>query len=343
MPAAQRRYDVEDTVVEIDFPRTDDLCSRLAFGTGRLHAHDLANVEATIRRAYDLGIRHFDSSVGYDHSVPHAALARLLRDVPERDIFISTKIGHFRPTFPQYRDLYRNADAIWGVVHECHRMLLGRIDLLQIHEADLRFWWDPHAPDTHTPYLEPEVEYDFAQAPVTRVMARAKSTGVCRYTGVTGNSATPLARVIGHIELDTIMCAYNLDPIFRGTMEFVAPAARACGLHLMAAGVLQGGSYLHPKNLPPYLARIANVPEKFRDFHRVQTQSGLSAVALLLRWSLSIEEVDRWVLGASRPEQIEQTMAILRQGPLESDLQDELDRLAIPHLDWRLEIESRPC
>lgn len=321
----------------IEFPHTDDLCSRLAFGTGRLHARDLANVEATIRTAYDLGIRHFDSSVGYDNSVPHAALARLLRDVPETDVFISTKIGHFRPSFPGYRELYRNTDALWGVVHECHRMLLGRIDLLQIHEADLRFWWDPDAPDSSPCYLKPNAEYDFAGSPVTAVMARAKSEGVCRYTGATGNSSGPLARAVGNLNVDTVMCAYNLDPIFRGTVEFVAPAARADDMLLMAAGVLQGGAYREPLDLAQRLSRIEGVPERFAEFHRVQEQSGIPVVELLLRWSLAVEGVDRWILGASHPEQVVQTMSALRKGRLPNDLQEALDALAIPNLDWRLE------
>ena len=321
----------------IEFPSTDDLCSRFAFGTGRLYKRDLANVEATIRTAYDLGIRHFDSSVGYDNAVPHAALARLLRDVPENDVFISTKIGHFRASFPGYREVYRNADALWGVVHECHRMLLGRIDLLQIHEADLRYWWEPDAPESGLPYLIPEVEYDFAGSAVAAVMARAKAEGVARYTGATGNSSAPLARAVRHLDLDTVMCAYNLDPIFRGTVDFVAPVARDRGLLLMAAGVLQGGAYRDPIDLPERLTRIAGIPERFADFHRVQEQSGVPVVELLLRWSLSVEGVDRWVLGASHPEQVEQMMAALRKGALPGDLQEALDSLAIPNLDWRLE------
>jgi hypothetical protein len=48
---------------------------------------------------------------------------------------------------------------------------------------------------------------------------------------------------------------------------------------------------------------------------------------------LSVESVDRWILGASRPSQIEETMTILRKGPLPADLQTALDDLAVPGLD----------
>ncbi len=315
---------------DITFPATDDLCSRLAFGTGRLGRGDLANVEATIRAAYEEGIRHFDSSVGYDNAVPHAALARLLRDVPEDDVFISTKIGHFRPTFPGFRELYRNADVLWGMVHECHRMLLGRIDLLQIHEADTRFWWDPDAREEKPTFMAPDADYDFANAAVTRVIARAKAEGVCRYVGATGNSARELAHAVEHLDVDTVMCAYNLDPVLRGATTHVAPVARKRGLLFMAAGVLQGGAYREPLDPPARLTRVPEASERFARFHRIQQDAGLSAVELLLRWALSVEEVDRWVLGASRPEQVKQTMGILRKGPLPADLLEALDDLALP-------------
>ena len=321
-------------MAEIIFPKTDKLCSRLAFGTGRLHRGDLANVEATIRRAYDVGIRHFDSSVAYDSGVAHAGLARLLRDVPEGDVFVSTKIGHFGRTFPGYRELYRNAEALWGVVHECHRLLLGRIDLLQIHEADLRFWWDPDAPDEPLCFIE--ADYDFEAAPVTEVMSRARRLGVCRYTGVTGNSAAPLARAARALAIDSVMCAYNLDPLFRGTLEFVAPVCRERGLLLLAAGVLQGGAYRDPLHPPDRIARVEGARERLAEFHEIQEQSGLPAVELLLRWSLSVPAVDRWVLGASRAEQVDHTMASLRTGPLPVDLHSALDVLALPDSDWRM-------
>jgi hypothetical protein len=37
---------------------------------------------------------------------------------------------------------------------------------------------------------------------------------------------------------------------------------------------------------------------------RIEKESGMRVVELLLRWSLSVEGVDRWVLGAESPEQI---------------------------------------
>ena len=81
---------------------------------------------------------------------------------------------------------------------------------------------------------------------------------------------------------------------------------------------------------------------------RIEKESGLPALELLLRWALSVDGVDRWVLGASRPEEIEETMAILRRGPLSADLQSALDNLAAPGIEsgggatkWIAELSRR--
>jgi D-threo-aldose 1-dehydrogenase len=321
-------------MVPMTFPTTDDVCSRVALGTGRLHQRDLANMEATIRRAYDLGIRHFDSSVGYDNAAPHAALSRLIRDVPADDIFISTKIGHISPSFPDYRSLYRNRDALLGVVHECHRMLLGKIDLLQIHEADLRFWWDDGAPNDRHCFILPGREYDFRGAPVYDVVRYAKSNGVCRYVGITGNSSVPLSRVAAALRVDTVMCAYNMDPVFRGTVDTVAPIARRRGQFLMAAGVLQRGHFRDPDRLPDPMAKFDHVRSAFSRFGAIQRSVGLPAIELVSRWAFSIVAADKIVVGASNPDQLEELIGFFRKGPLPDDVLSALDGLALPGFDW---------
>ena len=72
----------------------------------------------------------------------------------------------------------------------------------------------------------------------------------------------------------------------------------------------------------------------FSAFGAVQSKSGIPAIELVFRWALSVEGVDKLVIGASRPEQIEETMEMFRRGPLSADVQAELDRLAIPGFDW---------
>ena len=311
----------------------DPILSRLAFGVGRLHKHDIGTAYRTVRRAYDLGIRHFDASVYYGNGAGHALLGRLILEVEgSPDLYVSTKIGHFVDGFPGATALYRNPEALWALVHECYRMLRGRIDLLQIHEADLACWWVDDPPREHR-FLKPDVTCDFRGAPAVRVLERARETGVCRHIGVTGNTSGVLSRVASELDVDTVMCAYNLDPIFRGAEEHIMPVARKHGLAFLSAGVLQGGSFARPHELDRWYRSDERIVERFNRFAAIQAESGLPAVELVLRWMLAVPGVDLWVLGASHPDQIDETVRVLRKGELPSDLQDALDGLALPGAD----------
>ena len=318
----------------LDIPDLDDpLLSRLAFGVGRLTKHDIGTGYRTIRRAWDLGIRHFDGSVYYGHGVGHALMGRLIDDVGGDDLFISTKIGHMYDGFPDAKVLYRSADVLWGLVHECYRLLRGRIDLLQIHEADMAYWWSAPDEATGSRYVRTGAGSDFAVAPAVRVLERARDTGVCRFIGISGNTSGVLSRVAGGLQVDSVMCAYNLDPIFRGVQENLVPLARTRGFFLMAAGVAQGGSYVRPRDLHRWLHRDERIVERFERFAVIHEESGLSGAELVHRWMLSAPGVDRWVLGASHPDQVDETMRFLRNGPLPADLQTALDALALPGVE----------
>lgn len=315
-----------------DREQQDDAVTRIAFGTARVSAEDLGKAQRTVRRAYDVGIRHFDTSVGYG-SAAQASLTALIRSVPRDDLFVSTKVGHFRDPFPNAMALYRNEDALWGAVHECSRILRHHVDLLQIHEADRAYWWTASAGSQKT-VVRSEDLAGWDDAPIVRVMQRAKREGVCRIVGATGNSAGPLRAVCEHLDVDSVMCAYNLDPIFRGAAEKIQPLASKRSLLFMAAGIFHAGSYVRPRNLPDRLASDARIKERFERFAHIADESGLAPAELLLRWTFQYPRVDRWVVSASSPEQIENTIHVINRGPLPADLHRAVDELALPDLEY---------
>ena len=316
----------------IQLPVTgDDVCDRLAFGTARFGRGTLANMESTLERAYDLGIRHFDTSILYDGGAAHAGVGRLIRKHPD-DIYISTKIGHFVNTFPDFLRLYRNPETLWGLIHEIYRVLGGRIDLLQIHGADRVDWWEDE-PEGARQFIAADADYDYEGSPIAEIIYRACEKGVCSNVGLTGNSAARLSKVVRSMKVDSVLCAYNQDPIFRGSSEHIIPAARERGLTVLLAGVFQAGLYRDTGKLNEQWQDLPGVPERIEAFDRIRDESGLGSIELLLRWMLSVPGADRWILGASSPEQIEQSIGYLRKGPLSADIQGALDGLGVEGLD----------
>ncbi|MDG2990570.1 aldo/keto reductase [Candidatus Synechococcus calcipolaris G9] len=80
-----------------------------------------ANLEATIRRALDLGINHIETARGYGTS--ELQLGQILPQLPREKLIIQTKVGP-RPTAQEFRE---NFDRSFGYLG------LDYIDLLGIH------------------------------------------------------------------------------------------------------------------------------------------------------------------------------------------------------------------
>jgi aryl-alcohol dehydrogenase-like predicted oxidoreductase len=229
--------------------------------------------------------------------------------------------------------LYRDEGALWGAVHESSRILRHHVDLLQIHEADRSYWWAEDAGSQKTVARSEDLD-GCSEAPVVRVMERAKREGVCRFVGATGNSAGPLRTVCENLAIDSVMCAYNLDPIYRGAAEKIAPLAEERGLLFMAAGIFHAGSFMRPQNLPDRLASDPSVKKRFERFAHICEESGLPPAELLLRWTTAFPRVNRWVVSASSPQQIENTVEMMRRGPLPDDLHRVLEDLALPGFEY---------
>src|SRR5579884_2332944 len=55
---------------------------------------------ATLRRAYDLGVRYFDTAPLYGHGVAEQRLGRFLAQIPRDEVVVSTKVGRLLLDMP---------------------------------------------------------------------------------------------------------------------------------------------------------------------------------------------------------------------------------------------------
>ena len=64
-------------------------------GLGNMYrAVDTDEAIATVRAAFDAGIRYFDTAPVYGYGVSELRLGEAIRSLPRRDIVISSKIGY---------------------------------------------------------------------------------------------------------------------------------------------------------------------------------------------------------------------------------------------------------
>lgn len=80
-----------------------------------------------LKRAFELGINHFDSADVYGDGHSERVLGRFLREVPREDVVIASKVGWFRGTAP-------NAMQGLHIRHQLEQSLLNLgTDYLDLH------------------------------------------------------------------------------------------------------------------------------------------------------------------------------------------------------------------
>jgi len=305
------------------FGQSGESLPTLAMGGGFVRFAGFDRSIATVHRALDLGIRFFDTSVMYRAGASQAILGEALAD-PARPHFVATKIGYFREARH-----FRSVEAMHVQLRENLRLLRREaVDLLQVHEADWDHWWSDRTELGPGRLFKLEGSFDFANAPVIQFLREAKSRGLCRHIGITGNHARHLGRVIREVDgLDSVLVAYNYTPLNVTAREHILPFAAAKGMAVIVAGLFTfvnalpkgwatEGSYLGPRSD----AQLAAL-------QKLQRDCGIPMAELALRFVAADPRLSTILVGACQPAEIEENVAAFLRGPLPADLHAAIETI----------------
>ena len=173
-------------------------------------------------------------------------------------------------------------------------------------------------------------------------------SGKARYVGVSNWPATKVARAIGRCELNgwagitSVQPRYNL--LFREFERDLFPLCLEEGVGVIPYNPLAGGmlSGKHARGQPPADGTrftIANAGAMYQDrymherefdavdaFQQIAKKAGLKPATLAVAWVLRQPAVTAPIIGASRPDQLDDTLAAV-DVTLDDDLLGELDEL----------------
>jgi aryl-alcohol dehydrogenase (NADP+) len=173
--------------------------------------------------------------------------------------------------------------------------------------------------------------------------------GKARYVGVSNWMAHRVARALGRCELnnlvriDSVQPRYNL--LFRAFERDLLPLCLEEGVAVIPYNPLAGGLLTGKhsnQSAPPEGSRFtlgrAGAMYQQRYWHErefetidalrgVAAEAGMSLASLAVRWVLSNPAITSPIIGASRPEQLADTLAAGEAGPLPADLKTRLDEM----------------
>jgi aryl-alcohol dehydrogenase-like predicted oxidoreductase len=283
--------------------------SEITYGNWLTHGSQVENEVATacVRAALDAGITSFDTADAYANGAAETVLGEALDGVRRESIEIFTKV--YWPTGPAGHNdsgLSRK-HVIESINGSLRRLGTDYVDLYQAHRYD-----------TETP-LEETMQ---AFADVVRA-GKALYIGVSEWTAEQIRAGHELAQQLG-IQLISNQPQYSM--LWRVIEGEVVPTSKELGVSQVvfspiAQGVLTG-KYT-PGQPPPAGSRAtdekggANFIRRFMtddvltrvaDLEPIAKELGLTQAQLAVAWVLQNENVAAAIIGASRPEQVEENV-----------------------------------
>ena len=285
-----------------------------------------ATQRATLRRAFELGVTHFDlaNNYGPPYGSAETNFGRHFREdfAPYRDeLIISTKAGWDMWPGP-YGDLGSRKYLLASLDQSLARMGLDYVDLFYHHHFD-----------PSTPLEETMLALDTAVR-----SGRALYVGISSYSGARTREAVAIARDLGTplvihqpsysmlnrwIEGDLVAA---LAETGLGCIAF-SPLAQGMLTNKYLNGVPDGSRAAQEKSLSPDLLTEENLTH-IRALNDLAQRRGQTLAQLAIAWVLRDERVTSALIGASSVRQLEDSVGAVHNLDFSDDELAEIDRYA---------------
>ncbi|MEU0301917.1 L-glyceraldehyde 3-phosphate reductase [Streptomyces sp. NPDC006175] len=288
----------------------------------------LGSQRAILRRAFDLGVTHFDLANNYGPPPGSAELnfGKLFRQdfAPYRDeLVVSTKAGYLMHPGP-YGEWGSRKYLLSSLDASLERMGLEYVDIFYSHR------FDPHTPLEET----------------MGALASAVDRGKALYVGVSSYNAAQTAeaaRILKEMGVPALIHQPSYSMVNRwiesdGLLDTLETAGMGCISFAPLAQGLLTGKYLtgipegsrasQGKSLDPGLLDEEMV-RRLNGLNDLARGRGQSLAQLALNWVLRDSRMTSALIGASSVKQLEENVAALAAPALTADELKEIDTFAV--------------
>jgi L-glyceraldehyde 3-phosphate reductase len=291
------------------------------------HDRALEISQSIVRRAFDLGVTHFDLANNY--GPPYGSAEETFGVLMDQDLrpfrdelVISTKAGY---------DMWPGPYGEWG----SRKYLLASLDQslarMKLDYVDIFY---SHRFDPETPLEETLGALDSAVR-----AGKALYAGISSYSAEKTREAAAILRDLGTpllihqpsysmlnrwIEPDLLGA---LDDLGVGCIAF-SPLAQGMLTSKYIDGIPEGSRASWPSSLSPNLLTDEAL-ENIRALNAIAESRGQTLAQMALAWVLRDERVTSALIGASSVEQLEDNIASIDRLSLSDDELAEIDRYAV--------------
>ena len=204
-----------------------------------------AEAIAVVRRAWDAGIRYFDTAPHYGNGLSERRMGAALADVPRQSFLLSTKVGRLLqadarapsaqhgyvdvPAFVQAYD-YSRAGILRSLEDSRQRLGFDRIDLVYVHDLDRA---------THGADFERHFRALLDSG--LPALAEIKRAGHIGGYGIGVNGVAICLDVLQHADLDAILLAGRYTLADQSALPDLLPSCDRRGVALVVGGPFNSG------------------------------------------------------------------------------------------------------
>lgn len=275
--------------------------------------------EATLERAWESGIRYYDTAPLYGYGLSELRFGRLLRGLPRDEFVLSTKVGryfvapgkqkvdygqwaaplNFSPVYD-----YSYDGTMRALEQSMLRLGIPRIDIALIHDVDRRNHGDQY-------------DWRFGEAieGAQRALLELRRSGDVRAIGVGVNEADVCARFAREGDFDCMIMAGCYSLLRQDGLDEFLPLAQEKGVRVILAGVFNSGILAEgPKEGARYnyLAAPPEVIERVRRLDVLCSAAGVPLPAAALQFAAAHPAVVSVLVGMVRPEEVDANLRLLR-------------------------------
>lgn len=273
-----------------------------------------AQAHATIERAYEAGLRFFDTAPLYGYGLAERRLGEVLRRHAEDTWTLATKVGRLLragapPDMSQYYNgepFYRGTPALnpvfdfsydgvmRSVDESLQRLGLDRVDILHIHD-----------PDDHL---------DEALTCAYRALDRLRADGTIGAVGVGTNRPQPLLRFAGEANVDCVLLAGRYTLLDQTGLAALSRCAER-GIAVIAGGVFNSGILARPQEGATfdYVPAGAEVLAKAQRLDVACRRHAVSLAAAAMQFPLGHPAVAAVLVGCRSAAEVDENVRLFRQ------------------------------
>ena len=299
-------------------------CGGAALG-GLYEAVSENEARATLDRAFELGVRWFDTAPLYGFGQSERRVGGALRPRPRRELTISTKVGRLlraeaalhpdylqdgEPLFHGDSDVrpvydYGRRGVATSLEESLERLGLQRVDVLFLHDPDEH---ERDAVDEALPELQ-----------------RLRRDGRVGAIGVGMNQSAMPARFVEDFDLDVVLLAGRYTLLDQSGLADLLPACERRGTAVVVGGVYNSGVLADPDRTArfDYAPAPDEVAQRARALRDVCAQHGVPLKAAALQFPLAHPAVAAVLMGPRSVQEVEENVRLFEH-PLPSALWDDL-------------------